>query len=559
MTRAELSNNLDVEMKRAFALGFALALVSSSFAACTLDFDQFKPGAGGAGTGGNGGTGGHTTMTCNGGCCTAADCPAPADPCKVATCEANVCGSKAQADGSVVNTQTPGDCKKAICKGGAVTTEPDTTDVLDDGNACTDDSCSADGNPQSMPAAAATTCSSNGGTVCDGAGNCVECLVNGNCADPAKPVCDPGTHACVDAKCNDGMKNGTETDTDCGGQCPGCDTGQDCNKDSDCASQKCGPNGKCSAPSCSDMIKNGNETDVDCGGDCNGCGPGQGCNVNGDCAGDLCTGMNGTCAPTCSDGVLNNGESDVDCGGANCNKCGIGKECAGLNSNCQSDLCDANSKCAAKDPNGTMCMSGATCQSGNCTDMVCCASPCQGFCRACNLPGSVGTCMNIPAGQDPSNECAGADTCDGQGGCGTPNGLACANGGDCISGNCVDGVCCSTTCQGTCRACNLAGSMGTCTNIMAGQDPANECAMSSCNGNGACNKPLGQSCAAAGECDSGFCTDGVCCADDCQGLCKACNVAGMAGTCSFIPTGTDPLNECNGANNNCNGAGACTM
>ncbi len=37
------------------------------------------------------------------------------------------------------------------------------------------------------------------------------------------------------------------------------------------------------------MVKNGNETDVDCGGGtCPGCGPGRDCLVASDCASNMC-------------------------------------------------------------------------------------------------------------------------------------------------------------------------------------------------------------------------------------------------------------------------------
>jgi hypothetical protein len=67
------------------------------------------------------------------------------------------------------------------------------------------------------------------------------------------------------------------------------------------------------------------------------------------------------------------------------------------------------------------------------------------------------------------------------------NGEACTAGtaGLCKTGNCVDGVCCDTACGTTCKACNVAGSVGTCTNILAGQDPGNECT-NACDGSGAC-------------------------------------------------------------------------
>ncbi len=544
-------------MKRALAFGFVLAFVSSAFAACTMDFDQFKPGAGGSG-GGTAGTGG-TTANCNGGCCTALDCPTPQDPCKIASCVASTCGEEPRTDGTAVDMQTAGDCKKAVCMGGAVTNQNDDGDVLDDNNACTTDTCSG-GSPTSAPTGAGTACDMGAAKLCDGDGNCVECLVNTDCPD-ASPFCDQGTHTCIPATCGDGEKNGPETDTDCGGgQCPPCADGLDCKVGTDCESKVCGQDGTCSVPQCDDGVQNGSETDLDCGQGCpNQCGPGQGCDQNPDCEGNDCTGMNGTCVPNCNDSVLNNGESDVDCGGNNCNGCAIGDECAGMDSNCLSNLCDANSKCAPKDPIGAACMNGGTCESGNCADMVCCASQCQGMCRACNLAGSVGTCMNIPSGQDPGNECAAGQACDGTGSCDKVNGQTCAVGAECLSNNCIDSVCCATTCSGACKSCNVAGNAGTCSNIPNGTDPANECAGAlSCDGNGACTKLAnGVACAMGTECQSNNCIDSVCCDTTCGATCKACNVAGSLGICSNVPTGTDPAMECADPTPNCNGAGVC--
>jgi hypothetical protein len=47
------------------------------------------------------------------------------------------------------------------------------------------------------------------------------------------------------------------------------------------------------AATCSDGVKNGNESDVDCGGSCPRCANGQGCSTRNDCAGALCP--SGTC------------------------------------------------------------------------------------------------------------------------------------------------------------------------------------------------------------------------------------------------------------------------
>src|SRR6185436_11822039 len=48
---------------------------------------------------------------------------------------------------------------------------------------------------------------------------------------------------------------------------------------------------------------------------------------------------------------------------------------------------------------------------------------------------------------------------------------ACGCDGDCMSGHCVDGVCCSTACNEGCKTCSAAGSMGTCTTLIAGSEP----------------------------------------------------------------------------------------
>jgi hypothetical protein len=56
---------------------------------------------------------------------------------------------------------------------------------------------------------------------------------------------------------------------------------------------------------------------------------------------------------------------------------------------------------------GASCSGSSFCASGNCVDNVCCNSTCTGSCRACDVSGSEGTCVNVPAGSDPDNECPG--------------------------------------------------------------------------------------------------------------------------------------------------------
>lgn len=86
--------------------------------------------------------------------------------------------------------------------------------------------------------------------------------------------------------CNNHIKDGSETDIDCGGSmCMACNSDMRCKVDHDCLSLLCNSDGKCSAPSCSDGILNGSESDVDCGGpDCDPCASGKFCFGKNDCA-----------------------------------------------------------------------------------------------------------------------------------------------------------------------------------------------------------------------------------------------------------------------------------
>jgi hypothetical protein len=48
--------------------------------------------------------------------------------------------------------------------------------------------------------------------------------------------------------CTDGIRNGTETDVDCGGSCPPCLDGRSCLVGADCAAQICSATGRCVTP-----------------------------------------------------------------------------------------------------------------------------------------------------------------------------------------------------------------------------------------------------------------------------------------------------------------------
>ncbi len=87
---------------------------------------------------------------------------------------------------------------------------------------------------------------------------------------------------------------------------------------------------------------------------------------------------------------------------------------------------------------------------------------------------------------------------------------------------CVDGYCCDSACDGTCEACDISGSEGTCTFIEEGDDPDGECSAQAedtcgrtgfCDGEGAC-----QLYGSDTSCEDGdYCTEGDLC--DGEGSC----------------------------------------
>jgi hypothetical protein len=237
---------------------------------------------------------------------------------------------------------------------------------------------------------------------------------------------------------------------------------------------------------------------------------------------------------------------------------------------------------------------GAGCPSGFAADGYCCDRACTGTCEACNLPGHVGVCTPVvgapPAGHGSCAPflCAGMSLTTGQGvcatSCGSDAGCAagdycdlassqcvaqkarasgCARNAECTGGDCVDGVCCDTACNAkACQACDVAGSVGTCTDVASG-DPhgthgtcgvyacvAGACASGTCTADtqcashrfctgGSCGTAAGQgaTCGRDAQCQSGHCVDGFCCDGACGAACQACDVPSKQGTCTNVATG----------------------
>jgi hypothetical protein len=233
------------------------------------------PGAGGmssaTGAGGAGGVGdtGATSSGSGGHCVTVQDCVGMVPSCDVVSCVSGLCTLTTVPDGTPAAMQTPGDCLQSICAGGALLAAPDPADTPVSSTPCLVGVCT-NGVPALVPAALGTACNLNGGTACDGSGNCAP------------------------ATCSDGLKNEGESDVDCGGPCPPCADGKTCGTGTDCASLVC--SGGLCISGCADGLQDGLETGVDCGGPvCTGCADGEPCARDRDCGSTLCSG--GVCAP----------------------------------------------------------------------------------------------------------------------------------------------------------------------------------------------------------------------------------------------------------------------
>ncbi|MEB2311422.1 MAG: hypothetical protein OZ928_06205 [Polyangiaceae bacterium] len=236
---------------------------------------------------------------------------------------------------------------------------------------------------------------------------------------------------------------------------------------------------------------------------------------------------------------------------------------------------------------GGACDGVSQCDTGYCTDGVCCEAFSCGTCQACDTAANPGVCAPVRSADD-LDTCTGANTCSALGECKKKNAQACTSATECASGFCADGYCCNSACDGGCDEC--ASSPGTCTPRApghAGSAPA--CGGFACTGSSgacptsctsdsqcvsthycaadgtcqprrasgaACNTAAGVDCKVAGcrECSAGGCVDFVCCAATSCGACQTCSGA-TPGTCSSV-TNADDADSCAGAST-CSASGAC--
>ena len=191
--------------------------------------------------------------------------------------------------------------------------------------------------------------------------------------------------------CADGIKDGNETDVDCGGgTCPSCALGKGCNAGSDCQSGYCS-GGVCATPP---------------GGNGMACASGSQC-LSGNCVTGICcnTACNGGPCVSCAGGTCGNVQAGTVCSSSSCNGGTL----------TQASICNGNGTCVPGTP-------------VSCAPYICSGNACVTSCSG-----------NSPSGDA---QCASPDYCSGST-CGPKlsSGSTCSRNGQCISGTCSSGQC----------------------------------------------------------------------------------------------------------------------
>ena len=285
------------------------------------------------------------------------------------------------------------------------------------------------------------------------------------------------------------------------------------------------------------------------------------------CAADMTAAADGICSLIDSASACPTTFKDGYCCDVVCDTANVG--CSAVTTGA------ANGVCALR-----MCATDNECD-GVCVDGYCCDVPCDGTCQSCRSSDTGepdGTCAPASADQDPRNDCEtfGAGicqlpgVCDGAGACKTNVGLECGpsscgsdsvqvNASKCDAvGQCVAGG--TSDCSP--YKCESSGCLSSCAD-------ASDCIGVPCvNGQCTAAQSLGLPCQVNEECESGYCTDGVCCDQLCDGGCESCvaseKASGSSGACGPIKAGQDYRNACDadsdpcGADGTCDGNGQCS-
>ncbi|HEV3031161.1 MAG TPA: hypothetical protein VG319_05935 [Polyangia bacterium] len=456
---------------------------------------------------------------CKGGCTSDLDCAAPA-VCANGSCglkgigktcaDATECLSGFCAQGACCDEACTGTCRSCVLSGSLGHCSNITAGGADPRSRCVDQG--------------AASCGTDG--ACDGAGACRVYAAGTACEAAACPAssstltqvrsCD-GARTCKPAttlSCAPYLCNGISA----------CKAA--CTVDSDCLS-----------PDICDPQTNlcGNKRRL-----------GQSCTTTTDClTGNFC--VDGVCCASSS--------------------CGLCQTCAtGACANVGAGVPEPHAGCAASPPCGNTgnCNGAGACQQAgvgvacgvasctvstftpvsHCTGAGSCATPVSSSCSPYVCGGNA--CKTVCA---TDADCVAPFTCQGTGAnrsCALKaNGLACATGTQCISGNCVDSTCCGSVSCPACQACNLSGT-GACAPLAAGTAaPASFCTdqgATTCGTNGKCD--------GAGSCQKY--ADGTGCASaSCPAGTATLKVAGTCsgGACSVSTLSCAPYF--------CNGASAC--
>ena len=345
------------------------------------------------------------------------------------------------------------------------------------------------------------TCEGDGvvnAKACDGKGSCSE-DVNVPCAPY---TCDPKTSQCA-GQCTDNSL---------------------CAADQTCSASRCG------------LKLNG----FPCPGGNDDCASGH-C-ADGYCCNVACTGACLSCKEADSVGrckLLGAGVPDSRCPANDVSTCDTTGLCDGAGACAlfpENTPCGAAS-CAASVTQNTarVCDGQGTCQDAqviDCSPFLCSNSACTITCLKDSDCESGHQCVQTTVNNTTTGRC----------GKGKP-GVPCTDPSECESDQCVDGVCCQSSCGGACRSCNLPGSPGQCLSVAAGAaDPRNGC------------KDLGkESCGTDGLCDGAggcqmYAPGTVCGTESCvQGAHTPAPTCNQSGQCVTPPSLTCNPFICNGA------------
>ncbi|RZJ02350.1 MAG: hypothetical protein EOP39_22730, partial [Rubrivivax sp.] len=303
-----------------------------------------------------------------------------------------------------MSSQTAGDCKQRQCDGsGQVVTNIDNADLpVDDGIQCTAEICTA-GVPAHPPTPSSSACNQNGGTLCNGSGTCVECLVASTC---------PGT----DTEC----RARTCTSGTCGLSNASAGTPVSSQTAGDCQQNSCDGNGN--------TITQSDNTDLPVDGNA--------------CTSDVCTA--GVPSNPLIPAGTTCGTAQVCSAGGECVGCVTANDCPGLDNSCQTRTCTAGTCGFTYEAVGTavgaqtpgdckkVACDGAgntTTQSDN-TDLPVDNIQCTSDVCTAGVPSNPAAALNTTCSQNGGSFCTSNATC-----------VACNTSAQCPGGSCVNNAC----------------------------------------------------------------------------------------------------------------------